>query len=487
MVPAKACKVSYKRNKTTAATRCQVARIPSSAASCRERSSERPALSKVDVDVVIVGGGFAGITAARDLADAGMRCVVLEAHETVGGRALHRPFPEMPDVASELGATWVALGHQPQMAREVARYQPALTRQDAAQQTLYDVGGERREGNPLTMADAECFEEACFRLSEAARRFDADRPAWDQAMDDLDVSVAEFFADVDLRPAARDLILDQAASSLGARPDEASVLGLVLILAASGSRIAGWLSRELHWFAAGTRSLLESMLSSPAIDVHCATPVAAVDHAPAGVTVSAADGRRFSARACVVAVPTNALHRIAFTPQLSEAKQRAIAMRHCGRAYKVNMVVRGMPHSVGAVGTDAPVHSVRTLRALSGDRQLVTTLGSAGSEPVAALAEPRRLQAALRRFVPDVELLGVDFHDWNADPYFNGTWRTPAAGEFFDVARALAVRESSLAFAGADISPSAWQNFLEGAVASGRLAAQQIADQLVTTRHLGRR
>ena len=37
-------------------------------------------------DVVIIGGGLAGITAARDLQQRGLRTVVIEANDRLGGR-----------------------------------------------------------------------------------------------------------------------------------------------------------------------------------------------------------------------------------------------------------------------------------------------------------------------------------------------------------------------------------------------------------------
>ena len=37
-------------------------------------------------DVIVIGAGFAGVTAARDLASAGRSVLVLEARDRLGGR-----------------------------------------------------------------------------------------------------------------------------------------------------------------------------------------------------------------------------------------------------------------------------------------------------------------------------------------------------------------------------------------------------------------
>ena len=56
------------------------------------------------VDVVVIGGGFAGITAARDLKKRGLNVLLLEARDRLGGRTWHQEINGFP---VELGGTWI--------------------------------------------------------------------------------------------------------------------------------------------------------------------------------------------------------------------------------------------------------------------------------------------------------------------------------------------------------------------------------------------
>lgn len=56
-------------------------------------------------DVIIVGAGFAGLTAARELQRKGLRVVVLEARNRVGGRTLSTTLPN--GITIDLGGQWL--------------------------------------------------------------------------------------------------------------------------------------------------------------------------------------------------------------------------------------------------------------------------------------------------------------------------------------------------------------------------------------------
>lgn len=66
------------------------------------------------VDVAVVGGGFSGMASAYALHQAGLKTVVLEAHDKLGGRSRTHQLQSGPGVI-ELGATWINNLTQPEV------------------------------------------------------------------------------------------------------------------------------------------------------------------------------------------------------------------------------------------------------------------------------------------------------------------------------------------------------------------------------------
>lgn len=68
----------------------------------------------IEVDVVVVGGGFSGLTSAYELHKAGLSTAVLEAKDRLGGRS-RSVKRQSGDGVIELGATWINNQTQPEV------------------------------------------------------------------------------------------------------------------------------------------------------------------------------------------------------------------------------------------------------------------------------------------------------------------------------------------------------------------------------------
>ena len=409
-------------------------------------------------DVIVVGAGLAGLRAARDLADAGRRVLVLEARDRLAGRGWTSTFPGT-DLSIELGGAWFT-EHQPLVRQEIERYDLGVRTFEPVTSTRWRTAGELRLDAPFPNDDAHS------RASWQQLRDDAeamakgtDDPRWALSLDG-------YLDAIDASPAVRDLAYGWWSITGGGNPAEGNIEGLLGAMTSEGD--IGDMGYLRYAPVPGWSALAEALAHTPGVEVEFGQPVAFVHHDDDSVTVRTAHVSH-TAGAAVIALPVNVLPHVTFLPALPD-RTAAAGGSSAGKAFKVWMLTRGVPHRALAFGRG---HGVNWLY---GDRVVDdTTLVVGFGWPVDGFdpTDEADLQQALRAFFPDAELLAHTTHDWITDPASLGTWvNTPASDP------ALLRAESfpplgRLTFATSDFA-SRDAGWFEGALVSGAEAAQAL-------------
>ena len=419
------------------------------------------------VDVVIVGAGFAGLVAARDLRQRGLQVVLLEARDRVGGRTYSRPFAETDQIV-EFGGAWFDADFHVPLRDEAERYGIAVSSGMSCEAVRWFTGGQLRDGLPVDRADAANLERVIVDAIVEGRSLKDASPERIRQYDA--VSVANWLDGRQATPATRDAIYGFTTLMTGADPSAVPVLGSLLGVADLGV-FYRYFDELRNVVSTGTCSLATAIAGEVLEVTHLNTAVRTVRQSADNVTVMA-DTCEFVADFVVMAVPVNALGGIAFDPPFGAERARFIAEGLVCRMTKAWMLATGVPDNVLGAGWETPFYWLSAQRHV-GEAQLVVAFALEGAiDP----SDRDAMERALRVYAPQARVLAVDHHDWVADPYARGGWFVPPVG-WLDARRVLAAPHGRVLMAGSDVAPE-HGGWIAGAVASGRAVAADLADQL---------
>lgn len=446
-------------------------------------------------DTVVIGAGVSGLAAARLLADAGQRVVVLEARERIGGRV----HTERADGAlTDLGASWIhGINDSPVFEAATAFGMPTVE---------FTMGSFQAGGRPVAYYDP-----AGRRLDEeATAAFIADVTAVDEALPEV---IGASALGTSYEEASRAAIARVAAEHEWA-PERAARVAEYLRHRAEEQYGADAAVLDAHGldddavdgdevvFPDGYDRLPERLAAG--LDVRLEHTVNRVEWAADGVVITTGQGV-FAADRAIVTVPVGVLRSASFgfDPPLPEPVAGALAGLTMNAFEKVflRFPERFWDEGVYAIRRQGEAgrwwHSWYDLTALHGTPTLLTFAAGECAQEIRDWSDERviaSVMAALRDIYGDAvpEPERAHLTHWQLDPFAHGSYAYMALGSRPEDHEALAApigaagREPVLHLAG----EATWQEdpaTVTAALCSGHRAAERVLGRPIPIAALWRR
>jgi monoamine oxidase len=482
-------RITRRRLFGTAAAGVATAALP--AAPAVARSGRR-------ADVVVVGGGLAGLTAARELAKHNRSVVVLEARDRVGGRTFNHPLGDGQVI--EAGGEFVGPTQDRVLALAKELGVGTFKAYNDGQNVLIARGVRSTYANipvPNPPEDPEVSQDV-LRLLKAfdglASKVGVKAPWAARSAKPLDArTVAEYVKGI-LKSPRMPAILDAAFEALfGKDASQMSLLFTAFYDAAAGdAKHKGSLARLLSVpggaqesrFAGGSQVLSLVVAKELGPRVVLSSPARRITQTRTGVTV-VSDKLTVDAKQAIVALPPVLANAIRFSPALPSGHRQLLSHFKPGDMIKVQAIYdhpfwrdEGL---TGQLVVDAgPAGITYDNTPPSGAPGVI--LGFVGGRQALRF---RALSASARRQAYVDELAGglgdaarnvQDYFemDWTAEPFTKGcpTGSTPP-GVLSRYGAALRAPAGRVHFAGTETSDF-WAGYMDGAVRSGERAATEV-------------
>jgi len=479
-----------------------LARVP--AAEAARRHHRRHRVHHRKADVVVVGAGFAGLTAALKVAQAGKSVLVLEARNRVGGRALNQSVAG--GAITERGGTFIGptQGHIAKLARDMG----------VSTFPTYDTGNNVyiRDGNRMTYSDTGPTGTAppdpvilpdltlvVSQLDQMSTQVPVGAPwnassarSWDNQ------TLESWINSHSVTSQFRELVPVATRPIFGAEPRELSLLFTLFYIAASGDeQNTGTFERNFNTrggaqesrFVGGSQLValrVAQRLGKKRILLN--HPVKRLDQSRHGVLVESRH-LRVRARRVIVAIPPRLAGRIHYLPGLPDDRVQLTKRTPQGTLIKVAAVYdRPFWRDAGLNGTvvttDGYVNVTFDDSPESGSPGILFGfIGGDKARSFSRLSPSARRSAVLDRYV---QFFGPQAA--NAIDYVESNWSTekwtrgcpvgiPSLGTLTAYGPALRRPVGRIHWAGTETS-TYWHGYMDGAVRSGERAAAEVLAEI---------
>jgi monoamine oxidase len=456
-------------------------------------------------DVIVVGAGYAGLTAAHRVAAAGKSVIVLEARNRVGGRSYNHPLPG--GEWTELGATFVGptQDHVIGLAKEMdvglfPTYDEGnnVYRQDGMNLEYSDTGPlGTAPPDPTVLADVTL---TVAQLDDMSTKVPIDAPWTAQSAVEWDSQSLQTWIENNTtpNPRFRDLIQIATEPIFGAEARQLSLLYVLFYIAASGNeKNPGTFERNFNTRGGaqqqrmlGGTQLVPIRLARRLGKKHVLlnAPARRIVQTKTGVRVES-DNFDATGKRVILAVPPPLLRRIGFQPALPETRRQLTKNMPMGFLMKAEVFYdkpfwRAKGLTGQGLSDEGPITATFDISPLDGKPGiLMCFIGGDRGKTFAKQSAAARRSAVLKSLA---QLYGSEAlkpteyleFSWVTQPWTRGCPVSLLAPKtLLRFGSAMRKPVGRIHWAGTETS-TFWCGYLDGATRSGERAAAEVLEQI---------
>ena len=457
------------------------------------RDTEMPALQPLPehATVVVVGAGYAGLSAALALHDQGIDVQVLEAADRVGGRVLSERLPD--GVVVDHGGQWVGPTQRNFLAA-AERFGCATfpTFDTGTHLELWDDGVCRpfRGSGPVDGAGLVAYDDAVDRIDAMAKTIDLDAPTTTPCIEEWDGQTVQSYLEANVVDTdARKRLALSVQGVWTVEPRDLSLFHFLFYVASAGGyeqlmETEG--CAQERRLEGGAQSVALAIAGHLAQRVSLDVPVRRIAQDDDGIRVETKHGTVAASHVIVTASP-GAVVDIAFTPPLPVTRQRWMDRSVMGDVAKVHVIYDTPFWRKHGLSGQATVYGARDVGVVFDNSPAD---GSSGVLVAFIYADRLRRWSARPADERRTEVLSTletlfgaraanprhyTEKNWPEDVWARGGYAAnPAPGSWFEHgARGWRTACGRIHWAGTETA-SVWNGYIDGAISSGQRAAGEV-------------
>jgi len=449
---------------------------------------------KDTADVIVIGAGFAGLTAARELVKAGRSVIVIEARDRVGGRVLTHTLAD--GTALDIGGQWTGPGQDRiiALAKEMGlesfpTYGADATHIEYANGERITYTGAIPGNDPAALGEVV---QAIMTLTQMSEEVPLDAPWTAPHAGDWDAQTMKAWIDANMTNDGAKARMALAIEAVyGVEPRDLSLLHM-LFYSRSGNGFMTLISTEggaqQDHFDGGAQLVAIRVAEALGVRVRLSSPVRRITQDETGVAIEG-DGFAVRGTRAVVTIPPALAGRVEYRPAMPPLRDQLTQRAPMGSVIKVQLVYdtpfwRDEGLSGRVVSDVGPVRIAFDNTPRAGSPGVLVTFieGGDGRRYACASTEERRRDVidCMTRYFGDRASKPREYveQDWPAEEYSRGCYGAVfPAGTWVTCGSAIREPVGRIHWAGTETSDVNC-GYIDGAVRSGeRVALEVLAAQ----------